>query len=148
MQSDLGFEITREVLATADVFLRESQRLFRPHKMTAAQYNVLTILAGAPDGLSQREIGDVLVVDRSNVTGLIDRLEKAGWVKRMDDPADRRVYRVMLTTAGRKRFDAVQPLYHSVVSQVTQELNPKQVRDALKVLQQLQAGAMAWRLPE
>ena len=147
MQAELGFELTREVLATADVFLRESQRLFRPHGMTAAQYNVLNILATADRGLSQREIGDVLVVDRSNVTGLIDRLEKAGWVKRSDDPADRRIYRVTLTTAGKKRFEAVRPGYHSVVAQVTKGLDVRKAKETLELLKQLQAGAQGWELP-
>ena len=86
MKTDLGHELTAAVMATADVFLRESQRLFRPHGLTAAQYNVLNILAATPDGISQRELGDRLVVDRSNVTGLLDRLEKIGWVRRTDDP--------------------------------------------------------------
>ena len=84
MQTELGHELTRAVLTTTDVFLREGQRLFRPHGITAAQYNVLSALAAAGDGMSQRELGDLLVVDRSNVTGLVDRMEKAGWVRRSD----------------------------------------------------------------
>jgi len=95
-----GLDLVAAVMATADCFLRESQRLFRPLGLTGAQYNVLNILAASPDGISQRELGDRLVVDRSNVTGLLDRLEKSGWVRRTDDPEDRRVYRVVLTPAG------------------------------------------------
>src|SRR6187549_2565972 len=101
MRRDRAHELTAAVMATADTFLRESQRLFRPHGLTASQYNVLSVLAAHPEGTSQRELSDVLVVDRSNVTGLIDRMEKAGWVRRADDPEDRRVYRIMLTPAGR-----------------------------------------------
>ncbi len=148
MQTTLGYELTKEVMATADTFLRESQRLFRPHGLTAAQYNVLNVLAASAEGLSQRELGDILVVDRSNVTGLLDRLEKAGLVKRTDHPSDRRVYRVSLTTAGRKLWTKVQPLYFKVAAQVTTGLTEKQLRDALTVLKSLQAGAVSWRLPE
>ena len=50
MQTELGHELTRAVLTTTDVFLREGQRLFRPHGITAAQYNVLSALAAAGDG--------------------------------------------------------------------------------------------------
>jgi DNA-binding MarR family transcriptional regulator len=148
MQTTLGYELAKEVMATADTFLRESQRLFRPYGLTAAQYNVLNVLAASADGLSQRELGDILVVDRSNVTGLLDRLEKAGLVKRTDHPSDRRVYRVSLTTAGRKLWAKVQPLYFKVAAQVTAGLGEKQLRDALTVLKTLQAGAVSWRLPE
>ena len=148
MQAELSYELTREVMATADTFLRESQRLFRPHGLTAAQYNVLSVLAAAADGLSQRELGDILVVDRSNITGLLDRLEKAGLVKRTDHPSDRRIYRVSLTSAGRKLWAKVQPRYLKVTEQVTAGLREKQARDAIAVLKSLQAGAASWRLPE
>ncbi|HTJ79607.1 MAG TPA: MarR family transcriptional regulator [Rariglobus sp.] len=147
MQNAPGYELTKEVMATADVFLRESQRLFRPHGLTAAQYNVLHALSDAADGLSQRELGDILVVDRSNVTGLLDRLEKAGWVKRSDHPTDRRVYRVSLTPSGRKLWAKVEPRYLEVTEQVTAGLTGKQVRDAISVLKSLQTGAASWRLP-
>lgn len=148
MQTTLGYELAKEVMATADIFLRESQRLFRPYGVTAVQYNVLNVLAASAEGLSQRELGDILVVDRSNVTGLLDRLEKAGLVKRTDHPSDRRVYRVSLTAAGRRLWMKVQPLYFKVAAQVTAGLGEQQLRDALTVLKSLQAGAVSWRLPE
>ena len=148
MQTTFGYELAREVMATADTFLRESQRLFRPHGLTAAQYNVLNVLGESEEGLSQRELGDILVVDRSNVTGLLDRLEKSGLVKRTDHPSDRRVYRVSLTPAGRKLWTQVQPLYLQVASQVTSGISEKEARDALTVLKSLQAGAVSWRLPQ
>jgi len=147
METTLGYELTKEVMATADTFLRESQRLFRPHGLTAAQFNVLSVLAASAGGLSQRELGDILVVDRSNVTGLLDRLEKSGFVKRTDHPSDRRVYRVSLTAAGRKLWTKVQPRYLKVAGQVAAGLSEKQARETLAVLKSLQAGAVSWQLP-
>lgn len=147
MQPELGHKLTRAVLTTADVFLREGQRLFRPHGITAAQYNVLSALAEEWEGLSQRELGDVLVVDRSNVTGLVDRMEKAGWVRRADDPADRRVYRVKLTPAGRTLWEKISPAYEAVVMQVVAGINVAQAETTLAALMQLQAGAVVWQLP-
>ncbi len=147
MRTDLGHELTRAVMTTADTFLREGQRLFRPHGITAAQYNVLSALAAAGEGISQRELGDLLVVDRSNVTGLVDRMEKAGWVRRSDDPSDRRVYRVMLTPSGRRLWEKISPAYEAVVLQVVDGLTDKQANATLSGLKQLQTGAVAWRLP-
>lgn len=146
MQSMQGLELVKEVMATADAFARESQRLFRPHGLTAVQFNVLNVLAGQSRGLSQRELGDTLVVDRSNVTGLVDRLAKLGWVKRAADPDDRRIHRIELTPAGRKIWQKVQPKFAEAVVQVTAELDEKTVRAALVVLKQLQAGAAGWNL--
>lgn len=148
MKTDYGVELTKTVMATADIFLRESARLFRPHGLTGAQYNVLNILSDRAAGISQRELGDLLVVDRSNVTGLLDRLEKAGWVQREDDPDDRRVYRVSLTPAGRALWSKVHPLYVEVVGQLTRGLSPKKMDNCLEVLRELAAGAVTWKYPK
>ena len=150
MPSEVAPVLIHEIVATADLFLRESTRLFRPHGLTAAQFNVLNILAGpnAERGLSQRELADTLVVDRSNVTGLVDRMESAGWVRRADDPADRRVYRVQLTAAGRKLWQKTAPAYADVVRQVTSRLGERQMRDAVALLATLREDATRWVAPK
>ncbi len=148
MQDTARGLLIREILATADVFLRESHRLFRPHGLTAAQFNVLNVLGRTEGGLSQRELGDRLVVDRSNVTGLLDRLERAGWVKRSDDPKDRRIYRISLTAAGRRLWREVCPRYDAVLAQVVAGVEEKRAREIHEVLARLQEAARAWRLPE
>ncbi len=148
MPSATNLELIAAVLATADAFLREGPRLFRPLGLTVAQYNVLNVLAesAAPAGLSQRELGDELVVDRSNVTGLLDRMTRAGWVRRDDDPGDRRIYRVRLTPEGRQLWEKTSPRYEAVVAQVTRGLTERQARDALAVLSRLKSGAARWKL--
>jgi DNA-binding MarR family transcriptional regulator len=150
MSTNASLKLIHEIVAAADLFLNQSQRLFRPHGLTAPQYNVLNVLACVADGkgLSQRELGDILVVDRSNVTGLIDRMEKCGWVRRADDPADRRIYRVELTPKGRKLWARIEPSYREVVAQVTAGLDAKQIQSALTLLAHLQARATIWKLPE
>lgn len=149
MASDTAPRLIQDIVATADLFLRESTRLFRPHGLTASQFNVLNLLGLAKDeaGYSQRELADLLVVDRSNVTGLVDRMETAGWVRRADDPADRRVYRVRLTAAGRKLWGKVAPGYADVVRQVTARLDERRMRDALEVLATLREDATRWEAP-
>lgn len=143
-----GYELTTAVLATAAALLRESQRFFRPFGITAAQFNVLNVLAPAPAGLSQRELSEVLVVDRSNVTGLLDRMEKAGWVKRTDDPDDRRVYRVVLTPAGRRLWARVQPKYLQVVAQLTRDFPAKDIAACTGLLRQMEQAAPLWKPEE
>lgn len=142
-----GYALVSAVMATADAFLRESQRLFRPHGLTAAQYNLLNVVAESKEGLSQRALGDRLVVDRSNITGLTNRMEKAGWVRRRNHPVDRRAYLVELTPAGRKLWREVTPRYLAVVSQVTDGLSGKRMREMVGILQQLEIAAGAWKLP-
>ena len=140
--------LVNEILLTADVFLRESQRLFRPHGLTGAQFNVLNTLAlGEPEGLMQRELGEVLVVDRSNVTGLVDRLERLGWVQRQAHPTDRRAHRVSLTKAGRSLWAEVAPKYADVLQQVAGAVPERRRAVASKTLAELRERATTWTLP-
>lgn len=134
------------VLSTADAFLRESQRLFRPLGLTGAQFNVLNLLAESADGVSQRELGDRLLVDRSNVTGLLDRMEKTGWVRRTDHPEDRRVYLVRLTPAGRELWAKASAVYLEVVAQVAAGLPAKRMEDCTELLARLEKNAATWEL--
>ena len=148
MDANPGYELIGAVVGTANVFQRESQRLFRPHGISAAQFNVLNLLGATPEGQSQRELSDALVVDRSNITGLLDRMEEAGWVKRMPVPGDRRAHRVVLTVAGRKLWDEILPRYLEVVAQVTAGLKKAEMAASLGVLRHLELGAAKWSLPE
>jgi DNA-binding MarR family transcriptional regulator len=150
MTPPVGARLVHDIVATADLFLRESARLFRPLGLSAAQFNVLNILGGSGGdrGLSQRELADALVVDRSNVTGLVDRMEAAGWVRRADDPEDRRVYRIKLTAAGRKLWEKAAPAYAEVVRQVTARLGEREMQAALKTLELLREDAARWELPK
>jgi MarR family 2-MHQ and catechol resistance regulon transcriptional repressor len=144
MSNDSGYRLTVAVLEAADALVRGSQKLFRPHGLTAAQFNVLNLIARSDSGMSQRELGDKLVVDRSNVTGLLDRMERAGWVRRDDDPGDRRIYRVSLTPVGRKLWERVNPRYVAAVSEVSQGLSGNQIRDCVELLVQLRDASDGW----
>ena len=69
-------------------------------KVTLPQATVLFLLQ-EKDGRMLSEIGQVIGVDNSAVTGLADRLEKAGYVTREPNPGDRRAWHLHLTPQGR-----------------------------------------------
>jgi DNA-binding MarR family transcriptional regulator len=141
MQSELAFDLVVQTLRTTNTFLRESRRLFRPHGLTEAQFNVLNLLARHEDGLSQREISEFLVVDRSNVTGLLDRVEAVGWIRRNAVPEDRRAWRVALTAKGRRLWETVAPLYERAALATVGSLGVERARAALEALRRLEAAA-------
>ncbi len=144
MKSEAGYDLVIQVLSAANVMVKESHRLFRPHGISEAQFNVLNVLGPAPAGVSQRELSDVLVVDRSNITGLLDRMEQAGWVKRTDHPKDRRVYLVTLTERGRKLWQTVLPEYMAAVREVTSVVPEAELKRALETLRRLEQSARNW----
>nr|WP_237728377.1 MarR family transcriptional regulator [Cellulomonas sp. APG4] len=69
--------------------------------MTNVQFGVLNVLAGRGE-VSQRELGDVLDLDRSTVAGLVARLESRGLAARARVDGDRRRNAVRLTDEGRR----------------------------------------------
>jgi len=144
MKSDPGYDLVIQVLSAANVMVKESHRLFRPHGLSDAQFNILNVLGPEPGGLSQRALSEVLVVDRSNITGLLDRMEGSGWVKRTDHPSDRRVYVVTLTSAGRKLWQKVLPEYVAAVRRVTAAVPASALKQAVATLRQLETATREW----
>jgi DNA-binding MarR family transcriptional regulator len=144
MKPDPGYDLVIQALSVANVMVRESHRLFRPHGISDAQFNVLNVLGPEPAGLSQRALSDVLVVDRSNITGLIDRMTENGWVQRADHPTDRRIYVITLTPAGRKLWQKVLPEYVAAVQRVTAGIPAAELRRARETLGKLETATRAW----
>ena len=93
-----------QLLRTTETLWNASRVFFERWRLSPSQFNVLNLLAGHPDGLSQTELSRQLIMHRSNVTGLIDRLEARRLVQRRDTTADRRAYRVVLSPPGSSRI--------------------------------------------
>src|SRR5258706_5874031 len=98
--ADPQYEALLQLLRTAETLWNASRVFFAQWHLSPSQFNVLNLLHGKPSGASQVELSRDLIMHRSNVTGLIDRLQARGLVERGDDPKDRRVYRVVLTADG------------------------------------------------
>ena len=124
----------------SNALLRASRRLFKPYGLTEVQFNILHVLQDAKHELTQRELSDILVVDRSNVTGLIDRMEAMGWVERQPSPGDRRAYRIRLTTAGRKLWQLAHPAYEAAASEVLVGLTSAQIKAATRPPEAIESG--------
>ncbi|WP_280298052.1 MarR family winged helix-turn-helix transcriptional regulator [Nocardia neocaledoniensis] len=73
--------------------------------LTASQGKTLTVLRRRP--ASMRALAEVLTCDASNVTGIINRLEKRGLVRRETSASDRRVTTLVLTPEGERVTDAI-----------------------------------------
>ncbi|MFE5923795.1 MarR family winged helix-turn-helix transcriptional regulator [Streptomyces sp. NPDC056468] len=73
--------------------------------LTSSQAKTLTVLRRAP--ASMRSLATTLACDASNMTGIIDRLEKRDLVHREVSATDRRVKNVALTETGQKAIDAI-----------------------------------------
>lgn len=69
------------------------------------------------NGMSFSDLAEYLFVSRQSLDGLLKRLEKEGHVVRVQDTTDRRVKKVMMTPAGRKTWNALQPKIYEFYGQ-------------------------------
>src|ERR671911_2396858 len=79
-------------------------RLREDFGTTLPRFDLMAQLERYPEGLKMNELSRLLMVTGGNVTAIVDQLEKEGLVERLDEPADRRAFRIRLTRAGDKSF--------------------------------------------
>jgi DNA-binding MarR family transcriptional regulator len=91
---ELVTELLEMVCVVEGIRTAESRQL----DLTPQQAQLLT--AVAPAALTHGELAHRLQCDKTNITGLVDRLERRGMVRRQPDQADRRVIKVSLTDQG------------------------------------------------
>jgi len=72
--------------------------------ITYPQFLVLQVVSGAEDGVPVGTIAERLALEPSTITPLAKRMEAAGLVTRLRNPADERQVRVRLTVEGRERW--------------------------------------------
>lgn len=112
-------------------FLRLESRLqstvaeeLRAIGLSVPQCDVLTTLTEA-EGISQQELAQRLYVTKGNISGLLDRLERAGLVERRSTASDRRQYAIYLTAAGRESADQAIALQHALIAATLGKLTPE-----------------------
>lgn len=131
------------LLRAADTVWNASHALFSRWELSPSQFNVLNLLADPPDGLTQSELGRALIVHRSNVTGLVNRLARRGLLTRRKPAGDRRAWRVALTPAGRRLWQEVHPHYRDAAVRVWGRLPARRARELARVLETVSVNAEA-----
>lgn len=107
------YEALLQLLRTSETIWNASRLFFARWELSPSQFNILNLLGGHPEGLNQTGLSQALITHRSNVTGLVDRLEKRGLVVRQAVPGDRRAYSVQLTKAGARLVEEILPEYYA-----------------------------------
>jgi DNA-binding MarR family transcriptional regulator len=118
---------------------REIEDALRAHNLSLAKYNILKALAEGGGRLPFSTLVERLGCVRSNVTGLIDRLQDDHLVRRVDHPEDRRMLFAELTDEGRALIIATAPHYDAVINRIFDRLDTQQrdtLGDLLKTLAQ------------
>jgi DNA-binding MarR family transcriptional regulator len=89
-----------EMLRTMEALSHRFAQVLKTENLSSTQYNVLRILRGAPEGLPCGEIGNRMVTRDSDITRLLDRLEKRALISRCRESKDRRTVWTRITPEG------------------------------------------------
>ena len=129
------------LLRTAETLWNASRAFFARWDLSPSQFNILNLLEEQPEGFSQISLSRQLIMHRSNITGLVDRLEGRGLVRRVENPRDRRAFNVVLTPAGKKLIRSIQPHYYEAAEIVWNGIPVERARQILAELQAISESA-------
>lgn len=118
---------------TAARLKKRAGEFFGPWGLTDVQFHLMMLLRhqGAGEGLSQARLSELMQVNRPNVTGLVDRLEREGLVRRTA-AADRRYNIVQLTDKGGRLLDKADTAYGHEVQEVMGVLSKSELAALIK----------------
>jgi MarR family transcriptional regulator, 2-MHQ and catechol-resistance regulon repressor len=115
-------------------------RGLRGLNLTCAQLNFLLLLSATKkQGLPLSEVGRRLVVSKANITGLANRLELRGFVRR-GKADDRRVIAAKLTKEGGRLVSGIFPAHEKLFSEMVDCLNTNEKRQLIRLLTKLRKG--------
>ena len=135
----LARESLLNIYHTANCIKKRADEFFRTFGLSDVQFNVMMLLAhqsGPVNGLSQAQISEMMLVNRANITSLIDRMEKAGLVERTAALSDRRYNIIKLTDHGRSLLARVEPLYLEEIKQAA-VLEPAEQKQLIAMLEKI-----------
>ena len=136
-------EALLNIYYTAALIRKKAGELFRTYDLTDVQYNVLSLLkrqSGEGGGLTQVELSRMMLVNRANITTLIDRMERAGLVARRPVPEDRRYNIIALTDKGREMHAKVSGVYIKKVGEIMGAVNEKELDSLMAILQKVRTN--------
>ena len=104
--------------------------------ITFSQYSVLLALArNGP--MQMNKLGEHMLVAPANVTGLVDRMEKKGYVKRRRDKNDRRLYVIEPTEAGSRTFKRISSRFRQYAGSLGLTLTAEEMNSTLTALRKV-----------
>jgi DNA-binding MarR family transcriptional regulator len=140
----LEHEAVLNIYFTATLLKKRADAFFKTLGLTDVQFNVLMLLnyqAENNEGLSQAQLGEMMLVNRANITTLIDRMEKANLVIRTSVSNDRRTNIIKLTANGKKLFAKAEPLYAQQVKEMMTGFNQAEQKNIISLLEKVRVNA-------
>ena len=136
--SRLATESAMNLVRTADLLVKRIAEVVQPFDLTPSSALVLGILADAGAPLPPNQIAERLIISRATVTGLLDSLERRGYVRRLPHARDRRMLLIELTEAGRRVAHDFRLLVHQQEKEWLKALSEPEQAQLISALHRVQ----------
>jgi DNA-binding MarR family transcriptional regulator len=118
-------------------------RCIKPLNVTRSQWWVLAYLS-REDGMTQTRLAEELDVGKVAMGGLIDRLERSGFVRREPDATDRRVKRIFLEPPSKRLIQKMRKTSHEFNQTVLAHLAHKELEATAKTLRMMKSNLLKY----
>ena len=136
---EVGFLLSRTTWAMNN-FVNRLLKENGLNDISVAYFAVLQAL-WEEDGLNISDLGERVHLEKSTMTSLIDRMEKAGLLKRADHPTDRRAYQIYLTPRGKNIQEKIDQVASQAYQSLTQGITEKELKISIGVCRQILQNA-------
>ena len=117
---------------------KKANQMLAPYGLTDTQYKVLVCLYKSPDrALRQVDLEEMLAMRNPTITGIVQNLERGGFVQRMANPEDKRSKLVTLTEFSLALMEELVEVGESLEKQVTHTLSDTEREQAIALLKKL-----------
>jgi len=114
---------------------RLNAKLYK-ERITFSQYSVLLAL-DRKGPMQMNRLGEHMLVAPANVTGLVDRMEKKGFVRRKRDERDRRLYVIETTEKGSQIFKSISSRFRRYTGNLGSTLSREERASVLEALRKV-----------
>jgi len=118
-------------------------RCLKPLNVTRSQWWVLAYLS-REDGMTQSQLAEELDLGKVAVGGLIDRLEKAGLLRRAADASDRRINRIFLQPKSKQLIARMRQVSHQLNEQILAGLDDGQLEGTALTLDAMKRNLLSY----
>ena len=106
--------------------------------LTPSQARVIFTIGGT-DGMTCKDIGDITLITKGTLTGVIDRLEEKGLVERWSVEGDGRKTIVALTRRGERVYEKEYPKHIAFLKEKFDKLGARDRKQAIALLEKIRA---------
>lgn len=132
-ESSIGYWITY----TAHAYQQRLNEELTPYGITFRQFQVLAWLVYEGE-LSPGQLAERMMVERPTLIGILDRMQREGWITRRGDEIDKRKKIIVLEPGAKQVWRKIIACLTRIRSQATQGMSPADIDHLKRLLRQVQ----------